>query len=235
MDLKIKDVSELLSVSDSTVRRWIAEGKIPHYRINNQIYFSRSEIEDWMLNHGHQKIVAAPLSSDHSDDKTTSISLPKKGTKQFSLLRAIHKGDVLQAIPGKTKEEIIRETMKRVSKRIGLDADVVTDLLLDREQMMATGLNNGIGVPHTRDSLLKAHQDAIVVVFPENPIDYGSLDQIPVHTLFFLFACDDKSHLNLLARIAHLSSQSSILKELEKKPGKKALLALIKDWEASLV
>ncbi len=50
MDLKLKDVTELLNVSETTVKRWISDGKIPYYRLNNQYRFSRSEIENWVLN-----------------------------------------------------------------------------------------------------------------------------------------------------------------------------------------
>ncbi|NGX51641.1 MAG: hypothetical protein K1060chlam2_01514, partial [Chlamydiae bacterium] len=36
MDLKIKDVAELLSVSETTIRRWLSDGKIPAYRLHHQ-------------------------------------------------------------------------------------------------------------------------------------------------------------------------------------------------------
>ena len=49
MDLKLKDVTELLNVSETTIKRWISDGKIPYYRLNNQYRFSRSEIENWVL------------------------------------------------------------------------------------------------------------------------------------------------------------------------------------------
>ena len=49
MDLKIKDVAELLSVSETTIRRWLIEGKIPAYKINHQYRFNRLEIEDWVM------------------------------------------------------------------------------------------------------------------------------------------------------------------------------------------
>ena len=49
MDLKIKDVAELLSVSETTIRRWLTGGKIPAYRLNHQYRFSRIEIENWMM------------------------------------------------------------------------------------------------------------------------------------------------------------------------------------------
>ena len=51
MDLKLKDVAELLNVSKTTIRRWLADGKIPAYRISNQYRFNRNEIEDWVMGH----------------------------------------------------------------------------------------------------------------------------------------------------------------------------------------
>jgi PTS system nitrogen regulatory IIA component len=97
---------------------------------------------------------------------------------------------------------------------------------------MPTALNNGIGVPHARDLLLNKHFDAVVVAFPKHPIQYGALDGKPVHTLFFLFACEDKRHLHLLAKLAHLSSQSGSLEFLSKGPNQEDLLTYVKDWES---
>jgi PTS system nitrogen regulatory IIA component len=99
---------------------------------------------------------------------------------------------------------------------------------------MPTALSNGIGVPHTRDFLLQESYDVIVVVFPEKPIEYGALDGEPVHTLFFLFACDDKRHLHLLAKLAHLSSKAENLAFLKGHPNKASLLEYIKNWESKI-
>src|SRR5207244_3368095 len=104
--------------------------------------------------------------------------------------------------PGKTKEDVIRHATKAIADKMALDAEVLTDLLLDRERHQPTSLGHGIGIPHTRDFLLNNSQDVVSVVFPEHPLDYGAPDGQPVHTLFFLFASDDKKHLHLLAKIA---------------------------------
>lgn len=237
MDLKIKDVADLLNVSETTIRRWITDGKIPTYRINQHYYFSRTEIESWVMAHKLDKTCEA---SPFTQKKDVEVSLPIKktpvsgGSKQFSLFRAIHKGEVLHHISGRTKEDIIRTTMKKVAKHLHIDADVMTDLLLDRENMMPTALNNGIAVPHTRDSLLDAHHDVVIPVFLKKPLEYGALDGKPVHTLFFLFACEDKRHLHLLAKIAHLSSQPPALEFFQTKPEKEKLLHFIKEWEGSI-
>lgn len=239
MDLKIKDVAELLHVSESTIRRWITEGKIPTYRINQHYFFSRTEIENWVISHKLDKSTNG-ISPFMRRKEADSLSIPTRrspttnGNKQFSLFRAIHKGDVLHHLKGETKEEIIRTTMRKVAKSLHVDADVMTDLLLDRENLMPTALNNGIAVPHTRDSLLPRHQDAVIAVFLDKPLEYGALDGQPVHTLLFLFACEDKRHLHLLAKIAHLSSQPHVREFFQTCPSKENLLSFIKEWESQI-
>jgi nitrogen PTS system EIIA component len=142
---------------------------------------------------------------------------------------------VLTDIPGRTKEEVIRNSMKQLAEQLNLDADVLTELLLDREKLMPTALNQGIGVPHTRDFLLSGPQDVVAIAFPRHPVQYGALDGQPVHVLFFLFACDDRRHLHLLAKIAHLASQPAAIQLLQKQPSKEQLLAHVKEWEANIL
>jgi PTS system nitrogen regulatory IIA component len=241
MDLKIKDLADLLNVSESTIRRWISDGKIPTYRINQLLddySFSRTEIQNWVISHSHKLDktdgVSPFMRRKEAEPLSTSRSPTTGGSKQFSLFRSLHKGEVLHHLKGQTKEEIIRTTMRKVAKLLHVDAEVMTDLLLDRENLMPTALNNGIAVPHTRDSLLNAHHDIVVVVFLDEPLEYGALDGQPVHTLFFLFACEDKRHLHLLAKIAHLSSQPHVREFFQTQPSKEQLLSFIKEWESQI-
>jgi nitrogen PTS system EIIA component len=108
MDLKIKDVAELLNVSETTIRRWLSDGKIPAYRINHQYRFSRFEIENWVMgqrlgkNHTGVSPFSAPTkNSQDLEEGNAALG----GSKQFSLYRAIHKGGVIHRVPGNTKEE----------------------------------------------------------------------------------------------------------------------------------
>jgi PTS system nitrogen regulatory IIA component len=218
MDLKTVDVADLLNVSSSAVEEWVLQGKIPFYRFQGEYRFSRIEIEDWVLK-----------------GKNQSEEAPAKGNRQFSLYRALHKGGVLHAIPGKSKEEILRSAMHTIAKDLLIDTDVLTEMILDREKLEPTAVGMGIGIPHTRESFAQIPQDCIYIVFPEKPIeDYGALDGIPVNTLFFIFAHDDKSHLHLLAKVAHFSSQEKRREFLSQRPGKIDLLEEIKAWESRL-
>lgn len=222
MDLKIKEVAELLTISETTVRRWLNEGKIPSYRLNGHYRFNRNEIEDWLLK---EKLGI-------KEETSPSKSVSKGG---FSLYRALHRGALLAKVPFRKKEEVIRYTMRYMAKSYSLDAEVLTEFFLDREKLMPTALNHGIGVPHTRDFLLNSSYDVVVAVFPEEPIDdYGALDNEPVHTLFFLFAHEGKNHLHLLAKIAHLSGSAEARLFFQTQPSKEQLLDYVKQWEGML-
>src|SRR5579871_5676913 len=113
MDLKIKDVAELLNVSETTIRRWLSDGKIPAYRINHQYRFSRFEIENWMMScklkspeEGfspfEEKQMYPPL-----DENGSAEASVRGGMQHFCLYRAIHQGDVFSNIQGTSKEELI--------------------------------------------------------------------------------------------------------------------------------
>lgn len=237
MDLKIRDVADLLNVSETTVRRWLSDGKIPAYRINGQYRFSKMEIENWVMSHKIGKAdEASPFNQVRVKTEEGEESTPSRGggMQQFCLYRALHKGSVIDGIDTDDKEELIRETMRRMSEQMDIDPDAVAEMLLDRERLQSTGLNSGIAIPHTRDFLLNAHHDVVTVVFPKEPIDYAALDGEPVHTLFFLFACENKRHLHLLAKIAHLCSQPGTMEFLQTKPSKEKLLDFVKEWEGQI-
>ena len=239
MDLKIKDVAELLSVSETTIRRWLVGGKIPAYKLNHQYRFSRIEIENWMMSCKLQQEDFHPFGEEQQiyplqQEEEDELPLTRAGTQQFSLFRALLKGDILTEVPGTTKEEIIRSSMKIVAPKLGVDAELVAELLLDREKLASTALNSGVAVPHPREFIFKGNVDRVVMAFPSQPVDFDSLDGEFVHTLFFLFSSQDKRHLHLLAKIAHLSSSRDSLKLLRSKPNKEEVLAFIKAWEGKL-
>lgn len=229
MDLKIEDVADLLNVSESTIRRWLADGKIPAYQLNDETRFNRTEVEDWIVRNEYETEKEFQILQDSEDHK-----LPSRGIKQYALFRAIHKGGVYHNVPGSCKEEVIQNSSKALCSSLGFDPELMSDLLLDREKLMPTGLNHGIAIPHTREITFNSHYDAVAVVFPKQPIDYGALDHEPVHTLFFLFSCDDKRHLNLLAKIAHLSRDQKVIDFLKKKPIKNDILSFVRSWEAEI-
>jgi PTS system nitrogen regulatory IIA component len=235
MDLKLGEVSRLLNVSESKVKKWVQAKKIPSYKLGSEFLFSRAEIEDWVMKNGPKYADESQESFQITETLEEEEEIKRFGIQHFNLYRAINKGGVFLDCNGQTKEEIIYWTTKKLAEKFNWDPDVIAELLIDREKLMPTALNNGIGVPHTRDFLINNHFDVCACVFLEHPIEYGALDGKPVNTLFFLFACEDKRHLNLLAKLAHLSSQEGSLKFFNERPSQKEFLDYVKNFESTLV
>jgi len=46
--LTVIEVAKFMSVSDKTIRKWCAEGRIPHGRLAGTIRFDRGQLQDWV-------------------------------------------------------------------------------------------------------------------------------------------------------------------------------------------
>ncbi|MBM2829593.1 MAG: sugar transporter subunit [Gammaproteobacteria bacterium] len=90
----------------------------------------------------------------------------------------------------------------------------IFDCLNARERLGSTGLGNGIAIPHGR---LK-HADKPVAAFLKlkSGVDYDALDQQPVDLLFALLVPEGstKQHLQILARLAEMFCNDSLLNHL---------------------
>lgn len=71
-----------------------------------------------------------------------------------------------------------------------------------REEEFATGIGNGIAIPHCKDDCVK--EAAFTLVKLENPIEWGSLDDKPVDYIIMLAApnSSDNVHLEMLSTLA---------------------------------
>ena len=51
MQLTVRDATRLLTVSEKTIYRWINQGSLPAYRVNEQYRFNRAELLEWATAH----------------------------------------------------------------------------------------------------------------------------------------------------------------------------------------
>ena len=120
-------------------------------------------------------------------------------------------------VPGETKQQVIEslldilmETGKVEDRRTALTA------LLEREEKMSTGIENGIAIPHGKTTAVK--ELVACVGLKKEGIDFDSLDGKPSKIFIMTLSPKDKSgpHIQFLAEI------SSLLKD---EKGRNAILA----------
>ena len=99
------------------------------------------------------------------------------------------------------------EVLKGVGKMM-YDAGKVTDLqkyidgLYQREEEFATGMGNGVAIPHCKSDCVK--DEAFTLVKLKKPVEWGSLDDQPVDYVIMLAApnTSDNVHLKMLSQVA---------------------------------
>jgi nitrogen PTS system EIIA component len=218
MELKIKDIVDILQVSEKTVYRWIKDKKIPCYRINHQYRFSRSEINEWILSNKIE------LSS--SFIQLTNVERPDR------LSQLIEKGGIVTQVSGKNVREVLENAVHRTITPQNISKEEILSALLDREELMPTAVGKGIAIPHPRNPIITDLKNACVsICCLEQPVDFGSLDNQPVHTLFILLTASPKMHLEVLSKISYLCQDEAFLHILMEHPTKDIILEYVRKRE----
>lgn len=113
-----------------------------------------------------------------------------------------------------TKAVAIERLVTRLVHSLGMaDPQAVLSQVLRREEILSTGVGDGIAIPHAG---VDVTAPAIALGVSPAGIDYGALDQKPVHVLFLLVWPGDQPGLQLkaLARIARLGRQEDLVARL---------------------
>ncbi|HNV21231.1 MAG TPA: helix-turn-helix domain-containing protein, partial [Candidatus Hydrogenedentes bacterium] len=141
MELKVRDVATLLKVSDKTVYRWIRDGAIPAYRVQDQYRINRTELLEWVT---AQKI---PVSAEIFNE-------PPHAEEPASLSRAIEAGGVFYRVEGTDKPAVLRSVVDTMRLPEGVDREFLYHVLLAREKACSTAVGDGVAIPHPRNPIV---------------------------------------------------------------------------------
>lgn len=90
-----------------------------------------------------------------------------------------------------------------------LSQQSIFEHLIAREKLGSTGLGHGIAIPHARLKGLTNVSGALIQL--THPIPFHAVDEVPVDIFFAILVPEDadQKHLQMLATLAKLFSQSS--------------------------
>ncbi len=106
-------------------------------------------------------------------------------------------------VEGSSKKKLF-ETIAKIANKLNhnLDSEDVFDNLLNRERLGSTGIGDGVAIPHCR--LNECNKTIGILIKLEQPIDYDSIDGMPVDIVFTLLVPKNETntHLEALKAIA---------------------------------
>lgn len=213
MDLSVRDSAQLLKVSEKTIYRWVKQGTLPAYRVNEQYRFNRAELLEWATS---QRInVSADIFAE-----------PESGTPIATLSDALKAGGIHYRLSGSDKQSALQSLVEVMPLPDRVDRQFLLQVLLARESLGSTALGNGIAVPHVRNPIvMHIARPMVTLCFLEQPVEFGALDGQPVHTLFTIVSPTIRAHLHLLARLGFALRQPAFVEVISRQGTREQILA----------
>ncbi|MEW5895869.1 MAG: PTS sugar transporter subunit IIA [Candidatus Omnitrophota bacterium] len=223
MQLSVKELANLLKVTERTVYRWIKENSVPFYRVHDQYRFNRVDILDWAT--ANRMNVSQVILNDSKETNALNLTLTD----------AIRKGGIYYRIEGKDKKALLGAVVELLNLPQDIKKESLLEAMLVREELGSTGFGEGIAIPHARYPVVTHIMHPIVsVCFLEKPVDYGAIDKMPVSCLFTLISPTVRSHLNMLSRIAHVLKNEDVKNALISQASRESILSFIEKAEQVL-
>lgn len=112
------------------------------------------------------------------------------------------------------KPAVLRELTQLLASRAGVDVVPLLTAVLEREQVLSTGIGHGIAIPHAKSTAVTDLQ----LVCGSSPvgIPFEALDGEPVRLFFLLIGPESAAgqHVKALSRIARLVRRESVREAL---------------------
>ena len=118
-------------------------------------------------------------------------------------------------IPAPSKEVLIDTLIDMVSDHPDvLDVGALKQAVIERENMMSTGVGKGLALPHAKTPAVGGIVGALVTT--AEPVDFGALDNEPVRIVFLLLGkLDSKSlHVRILSRVSRMMNREEVRKQI---------------------
>lgn len=228
MNVKIEILARHIDLPVDTLDRWIRQGRIPINKIGDNCVFNENTLAKWAAAHDIRFDISG-LNTSGKDKKTREIK------NEEPLVYAMQRGGVLHDIEGKDVSAVIRSAVDRFSFLSPEDRESLYGQLIDRENLMSTGIGNGVAIPHPRTPMADIINAAtIITCFLKHPVDFHAVDDQPVFIMFIMLSHSTKTHLHLLSRLTFILRNNSFIGFLRQMPKQELFLDEIARLEQQL-
>lgn len=192
MNLSVKDIAELLNVSEKTIYRMIQSETIPCFKVGGQWRFNRAEILSWIEDARiYRSAVATPSAADE---------------ESISIAEFLRRGGIHSDVTGDTKEAAIFSCLERIRAANPAIENLkkLFASIMEREALCSTAIGQGIALPHPASFSSFTDQSSIALCRLEKAVPFGAVDNETVDTLMFIFPKSERRFLRIQAKLLSL-------------------------------
>jgi PTS system fructose-specific IIC component len=139
---------------------------------------------------------------------------------------------IIVSLHDKNKMSVIEELLDLAMKTGKIkNRETALKAVMDREELMSTGLEKGVAVPHAKSSA--ASELTMSLGISKEGIDFEAADGKPSHLFFFILAPEAAAgpNVQVLAQIARLTSDPDFCQALKSASSPTEVLEIIRDAE----
>jgi fructose-specific phosphotransferase system IIA component len=133
-----------------------------------------------------------------------------------------------------TKEDLLAELVEVVGATSEVaDLGEILRAVREREEVLSTGIGNGVAIPHGKSSAV--HSLCMAAGVTREPVDFDALDGRPVNLFFLLIGPESAAgqHVKALSRISRLLHRDSFRVRLGEARTAEEFFQTLRDAELS--
>jgi PTS system nitrogen regulatory IIA component len=223
MQLTIRDLTNLLSVEEPTVSRWIKRRGLPAKQVGGQYPVNRADLLAWST---ANNVKVMPALFDHLESEASTAP---------TLAEAIEAGGIHYGIQGSDKQQALRSLVEILPLPEGANRELLLRLFLAREASASAAIGDGIAIPHVQNPIvLHVTRPAISIAFLAHPMDFGAPDGKAVGVLFTIVSPTARCHLRMLSRLSFALHDQRFRESLTRQTAREAILQEVRRVESGL-
>ncbi len=135
--------------------------------------------------------------------------------------------DSVAIVDADSKQAILERLSTLFARSWDLDAEMVLELLEEREKLGSTGFGRGVAIPHARIAGIQRPVAALLRL--NHPAEFNAADGLPVDLVFGLLSPENSgaAHLHALAAISRMARDEDMRDALADAPDEEAIYGLL--------
>lgn len=145
----------------------------------------------------------------------------------MALTDLIPTGGILADLSAPSRKQALHALCEVAQRTLDIPARPLLDAVVERERLGATGVGDGVAIPHARTNLVT--EVACIFARLKQPVDFDAPDGRPADLIFLLIAPEEAGadHLKALAQVSRLMRRQDIRQALRAAPDANALTAVL--------
>lgn len=195
----LEELARHLGRDAREIEKLVNRGRIPGRKISGVWQFHSAEIANW-LEHAMREFNEQELVAVEESQRSTEVDVDTPVTSLLQL------ETVQVPLEARTKRSVLESLVEVAGRTWKIwEPAAVLKAVLEREELMPTGYENGVAIPHPRNPLPDALGEPVIACGRTlTGIPFGGPNRRLADVFFLVLCRDSRTHLQVLARLGRM-------------------------------